>query len=62
MWGGVGFIPPSSRLPSAQAFRHFDPEGIGFVDEPEMRRMLKQLAEDDEVHSFASTLCAHTHE
>ena len=36
-----------------QAFRHFDPEGVGFVDEPEMRRMLKQLAEEEEVHPLA---------
>jgi hypothetical protein len=32
-----------------EAFKQFDKDGSGFVEEPEMRRMLKFLADDDEV-------------
>lgn len=37
-----------------EAFRYFDKEGTGFVDEPEMRRMLKNLANADEVDEMMS--------
>ena len=40
-------------LPPRRAIRYFDKDGTGFVDEPEMRRMLKSLADEDEVPATA---------
>ena len=49
-WPLVRHSDAALRLSSYQ----FDKEGTGFVEEPEIRRMLKQIAPADEVDEMMS--------